>query len=1155
VADRLGQQFGNYRLVSLLGQGGYAEVYLGRHVRFNQQAAIKVLHAHLSGQEAEHFQQEAETIATLAHPSIVRVFDFDVQEGVPFLVMEYAPHGSLRRRYPKGSLVPLPQIISAVKQVADALQYAHEQKFIHRDVKPENMLVGRREEVVLSDFGIATIAHSSSSLSASAQGTSGTLAYMAPEQIEGHPRAASDQYALAVVVYEWLCGERPFEGSASEVMAQHLSMPPLPLRERMPAIPVEIEQMVLRALAKDPKQRFARMQDFALALEEAFRTEVSSGHTLLVLSAASPAIDRHASKHTLPAQLTPLIGREQEVVAVGHLLHREDVRLVTLTGAGGIGKTRLGLQVAVELSDLFPDGVYFVNLAPISDPEFVVPTIAQTLGIREAAGQSLLERLQEELHQKQLLLVLDNFEQVVNAASQLVDLLAACPKLKLLVTSREVLHVRAEREFAVPPLALPDPTHLPELAELSRYAAIALFTQQAQAVKSDFQVTAANAQAIAEICVRLDGLPLAIELAAARVKLFPPQTLLARLDQRLHILTSGARDAPVRQQSLRNTLAWSYELLHAEEQRLFRRLSAFVGGCTLQSIEALCAALDKSNGVGQVLGGVASLIDKSLLQQTEQEGEEPRLVMLETIREYGLEVLTVSREMEITRQAHALYYLRLAEEAEPELAGPQQAVWLERLEQEYDNLRAALRWSLERGEVGVSIEMALRLGEALRRFWEVRGHWSEGQSFLERALAGSKGVTVPVQVKALKAAAHLASALGDTDRAEALSEECLVRCRELGDTAGIALSLRLLGVIAWRRSNFVVASSLTEESLALFREVGDKEGIAWSLNNLGSGLSCQGEYARAILLLEESLALFRELGNIEGIAIALFVLADVFFISQGDLARVHTLLEEGLALCREVGHKDGTAQALGLLGEVFLQQGDTVKARLLLEEDVALSREIGYRHAIAESLSLLGRVEALEGDYAAARAFYEESLAIGRDVGDKLSIAFYLEGLADVVAAQGEPAWAAQLWGAAESLREALGTPIPPVYRAAYERSVAATCTQLGEKAFAATWAEGRKMTPEQAFAAQGRAMISTAVPARAASAPPMKSPNSSTGLTAREVEVLRLVAMGLTSEHVAEQLVISPRTVNTHLTAIYGKIGVSSRSAATRYAIEHHLI
>jgi predicted ATPase/class 3 adenylate cyclase len=838
--------------------------------------------------------------------------------------------------------------------------------------------------------------------------------------------------------------------------------------------------------------------------------------------------------NNLPVQFTPLIGREQEVAAVQQLLQREHVRLVTLTGPGGTGKTRMALQVAAELCDLFTDGAYFVNVAPLSDPEFVAPTIAQTLGIREAAGQSLLEHLKRELHQKQLLLVLDNFEQVVSAAPQLVDLLATCPRLKLLVTSREVLRVRAEREFAVPPLAVPDLTHLPELAALSHYAAVTLFIERAQAVKSAFQMTAANARAVAEICVRLDGLPLALELAAARVKLFPPQALLAQLEQRLAVLTSGARDAPVRQQSLRNTLAWSYDLLPAQEQQLFRRLSVFVGGCTLQAIEALCAALDTSNGAGRVVDAVSSLIDKSLLQQTEHDGEEPRFVILETIREYGLECLVMHGEMESTQQAHALYYLALAEEAEPELGGPKQVVWLERLEREYDNLRAALRWSLERGEVGGNSEMALRLAGALWRFWEIRDHWRDGRDFLERALAGSKGVAVPVRVKALKAAAHLAFVQSDNERAEALYEECLARCREVGDTAGMALSLRRLGAIAARRGNLVVAILLTEESLALYREVGDKAGIALALNNLASQIGDQGEYARAISLLEEALALFREVGDKEFIAWVLIHLANILFLSQGDPARVHALLKEGLALCRELGSQEDTALALCLLGEVALLQGDTVIARLLLEESVALSGEIGYRHGTDESLSLLGGVAASEGDYAAARAFYEESLAIKREVGDNTKIPFCLEGLADVVAPQGDPVWAARLWGTAEALREAMGTPLPPVYRAGSERSVAATRTQLGEKAFVTAWAQGRTMTLEQVLAAQGPVTMPTPTPAEPSSTPAAKPAAAyPDGLTAREVEVLRLVAQGLTDVQIAEQLVISPRTVNNHLTSI----------------------
>jgi predicted ATPase/class 3 adenylate cyclase/DNA-binding CsgD family transcriptional regulator len=865
------------------------------------------------------------------------------------------------------------------------------------------------------------------------------------------------------------------------------------------------------------------------------------------LPAEFPPLETFESyPNSLPIQLTSFIGREREVTAVQDLLRRESVRLVTLTGPGGSGKTRMALQVATELADVFPDGVYFVNLAPISDPTLVVPTIASALDVKETAGQSLLALVNAFLHEKHLLLLLDNFEQVISAAMQVTELLVACPRLKVFVTSRETLHVRAEHEFAVPPLTLPDPGHLPDLAALSQYEAVALFLERARATKHDFLLTPANARAIAEICISLDGLPLAIELAATRIKLLPPQTLLARLSSRLAVLTGARRDVPARQQTLRNTIEWSYDLLHEAEQRLFRILSVFIGGCRLSAIEAVCAAF--GDGERTVLDAVASLIDKSLLQQTAQEDEEPHLVMLETIREYGLECLAASAERNTICQAHAEFYVALAEKAEPELAGPQQVAWLERLGQEHDNVRAALQWLLEQGEINQSKrELALRLGGALGRFWEVRGHWSEGWNFLERALSGSKGMARPVQVKALKAAAHLAWVRGDTDRAEALSEECLARCRELGDRVGIAFSLRLLGLIASWRNNFVVASTRTEEAMALFREVGDKEGIAWSLNNLADIVIKQGEYARAISLREESLALFRALGNIDGIAFLLVGLAQMLFHSQGDPTEVHTLLEEGLALCRGMGYKDGTAWALGLSAEVFLQQGDTIKARSLLEESMVLSREIGERN-VAWLLIVLGRVEALEGDYAEARALYKESLAIGREVEDKLNIAFCLEGLAAVAVAQGEPLWAARLGATAESLREAMGTPLPPVYRADYERLVAATRAQLGEKAFAAAWAEGHAMTPEQALTVQGPATLSSTPQAKSPTTPP-------DGLSVRELEVLRLLATGLTDAQIAEQLVLSLHTIHAHLRTIYSKLGVTSRSAATRYAFEHQLV
>src|SRR5258708_7602191 len=473
------------------------------------------------------------------------------------------------------------------------------------------------------------------------------------------------------------------------------------------------------------------------------------------LPADFPALKTLDSRSdSLPVQPTPLIGREQEVVITGQLLRREDVRLVTLTGPGGTGKTRLGIQVAAGLSDVFADGVYFVSLAPISDPMLVLPAIAKTLGIRDGVGQSLSARLAEALLKKQVLLLLDNFEQVIEAAPQVADLLTSCPQLKVLVTSREVLHVRAEHEFAVPPLELPDPAHLSELAAIARAPSVALFLQRAQAVKPACRLTITNPTPLTRISVLSDGLPLAIELAAARMKLLTPQLLLTRLGRRLAMLTGGSRDVPARQQTLRNTIEWSYQLLNAWEQQLFRRLSVFVGGCTLLAAEAVCTFPD--DGEGEVLDGVASLIDKSLLKRMEQAGEgseEPRLLMLETIREYGLEVLVARGEEEIARRAHADYFMQFAEEAEPALKGPQLVMWLERLEREHDNLRAALQWALEGGRA----EMALRLGTALERFWVVRGHRNEGRAFLERALAGSPGVAADLLPNALISPPRLSS--------------------------------------------------------------------------------------------------------------------------------------------------------------------------------------------------------------------------------------------------------------------------------------------------------------------------------------------------------------------------------------------------------------
>lgn len=892
---------------------------------------------------------------------------------------------------------------------------------------------------------------------------------------------------------------------------------------------------------------------------------------------ATPVMHELRSQHTLPAPLTPLVGREREIAAVCALLSRPQVRLVTLTGTGGVGKTRLAVHVATEVLAAFSDGVFFVSLAPLSDPALVLSTIAQVLDIKESGARPLPDLLTADLREKRLLLCLDNFEHLLPAAPQLTDLLTRCPHLTMLVTSRAVLHVQGEQLFPVPPLAVPDLTQrLPTAETLLSSAAVALFLQRAQAVQPTFQITSTNARPIAEVCIRLEGLPLAIELAAARISLFPPQALLARLSQRLSLLTSETRDVPARQQTLRNTLAWSYHLLAEEEQRLFRRLAIFVGGCTLQAVEAVCEA--PGGGALRGFEGVAKLLENSLLHQTEPEGEEPRLVMLETIREYALEELFARGEFETTQQAHAAFYLRLSEQAETELEGPRQVMWVERLEREYDNLRAALRWGLSSrsGEEGKHRnELALRLGGALGEFWATHGHLREGRAFLEQAVAASPQAAPVLRAKALSVAADLALYQFDP-RAAALAEEGLALYRQLADQAGIASCLRVLGICAMWRGEDDQARTLLEECAALYRARGNTYRLGWSLVLQGVTDQAQGEHTRARAHYEEAQALFRDLGIVEGIAMMHFRLGLLLYYCQGDALSARSSLEEASRLFRAEGNAAGVAVSLLRSAEVaLLGQGNLAAADVLAEEALGFFEELSYKGGVAEALFVLARVQVSLGDYAAARNHYAAILTLAREGDDTrhISVAYrveqsrdriggpsehddqgnillYVEGLAQVVAAQGEGAWAARLWGAAEARREAIHAPRPAVFRTEYERAIAAARTQVGEKTFTAAWAEGRATTLDQVLTTQGQA-----TPTAPPSAP--RAGTSSLGpeeLTPREVEVLRLLARGLTNAQIAEELIVSQLTIKAHLRSIYSKLRVTSRSAATRYALDHHL-
>ncbi len=1016
-----GSKLGPYEIIAALGAGGMGEVYEARDSNLGRKVAIKLLPPAFSssGDRLQRFEQEARSASMLNHPNIVTIYELGHDGASHYIAMELVEGTTLRDLLAAGPL-PMRRVIEVATQVADGLTKAHEAGITHRDLKPENLIVSRDGFTKILDFGLAKLIPAAgeksdvnttfASLTEFGQ-VLGTAGYMSPEQAEGRPLDfRSDQFSLGLVLYEMVTGKRAFHrNTAAETMVAILRETATPIAALNPDAPAPLCWVIERCLAKDPEKRYVTTRDLARELA-AIRERV----------AEKPIVRAERRPSNLPIQRTGLVGRDNAVAAARDLLVRPEVRMVTVTGPGGIGKTRLAVEVASGLVDDFPGGIHFVPLSPLRDPALIASAIVQTLEIRETGGRSSLEILKEYLQRSSgapILLLLDNFEHLIKAASTVADLLVMAPHLKILVTSRAALHVYGEHEFPVTPLELPDVRSLPAIEVLSRCPSVALFLQRAVAAKPGFELNQENAPAVTEICARLDGLPLAIELAAARIKVLSPSAMLARLASRLQLLTGGARDLPERQQTLRAAMDWSYELLSPPEQTLFRRLSVFSGGCNLEGAEAVCDT--KADLNLDLLDGMASMVDKSLVRQVEQANGEPRFVMLETVREYALERLKASGEEALIRRAHAAYCLVLGEEPQQQQGGAQTADPLQHVALEHDNLRAAMEWLIETGDA----DWGLRLGAALFLFWETREYLTEGRDALGKLLRLPAAASpTRNRSRVLFAAGVLATEQGDYASADSLIAESLAIAQASNDPHGAAVSLNALAVNARDRGEIPRARALFEESLALWRQSGDPQAEARALSNLASVVRLQGDSARARLLYAECLSLFAALGDRTGVAWSMN--------SQGDLAR---------------------------------DQGEAAEARRLYEQGLAIFRELGDHWGIAGTLADLGILARDAGDFPGAEARFRESLRIFQDLDHKRGVARLLDCFAVSAANQSHSERALRLAGAAAALRQNIGVSLAPAEQSRLDCALDPARLALQDTGGASVWLEGWSMPLEKA--------------------------------------------------------------------------------------------